>query len=149
MRTAQFNRTVRNFSGHISSTVKLLFVSFITATVLAVNSARAAEPAAPVVSAAELAERLDSARLGNALIRSKMDIQSPGAGKRTLQLQIKERRTKDATDIAYQVLWPNEHKGEAVILHQAQGAAKGSIIVPQQPVRSIKGLANERGIVRQ
>ena len=99
MRSAQFNRTVRNYSGHISSTVKLLFVSFITATVLAVNSARAAEPAAPVVSAAELAERLDSARLGNALIRTKLDIQSPGAGKRTLQLQIKERRTKGATDL--------------------------------------------------
>ena len=137
---------MRNLSGHISSTVKLLFVFFITATVLAVNSARAAEPAAPVVSAAELAERLDSARLGNALIRSKMDIQSPGAGKRTLQLQIKERRTKDATDIAYQVLWPNEHKGEAVILHQSQGAAKGSIIVPQQPVRSIKASQMNEGL---
>jgi len=126
--------------------VKLLFVSFITSTVLSVNSARAAEPAAPVVSAAELAERLDSARQGNALIRSKMDIQSPDAGKRTLQLQIKERRTKDATDIAYQVLWPNEHKGEAVILHQAQGAAKGSIIVTQQPVRSIKASKMSEGL---
>jgi hypothetical protein len=126
--------------------VKLLFVSFITATVLAINSACAAEPAAPVVSAAELAERLDSARQGNALIRSKMDIQSPNTGKRTLQLQIKERRTKDATDIAYQVLWPNEHKGEAVILHQAQGPAKGSIIVPQQPVRSIKASQMSEGL---
>jgi Outer membrane lipoprotein-sorting protein len=126
--------------------VKLLFVSFITATALAVNSARAAEPAAPVVSAAELAERLDSARQGNALIRSKMDIQSPNAGKRTLQLQIKERRTKDATDIAYQVLWPNEHKGEAVILHQSHGVAKGSIIVPKQPVRSIKGSQVNEGL---
>jgi hypothetical protein len=44
------------------------------------------------------------------------------------------------------VLWPNEHKGEAVILHQAQGAAKGSIIVPQQPVRAIKASQMNEGL---
>jgi len=146
MRSARFNRTMRNYPGHISSTVKLLFASFITAASLAVNSARTAEPGAATMSAVELAKQLNSVREGNALIRSKMDIQSPDAGKRTLQLQIKERRTKDATDIAYQVLWPNEHKGEAVILHQSQGVAKGLIIVPKQPVRSIKGSQVNEGL---
>ena len=34
MRSAQFNRTMRNYSGHISSTVKLLFASFITVACL-------------------------------------------------------------------------------------------------------------------
>jgi hypothetical protein len=126
--------------------VNLPFASFITAALLAVSSLRAAEPASAAMSAAELAERLDSNRQGNALIRSKMDIQSPESGKRTLQLQIKERRTKNATDIAYVVLWPNEHKGEAVILHQAENAAKGSIIVPQQPVRAIKTSQMKEGL---
>ena len=80
MRSAQFNRTMRNYSGHISSTVKLLFASFITAASLAVNSARTAEPGAATMSAAELAKQLDSVREGNALIRSKMEIQSPDTG---------------------------------------------------------------------
>jgi Outer membrane lipoprotein-sorting protein len=137
---------VRIYFWHISLSVNLPFASFITAALLAVSSLRAAEPASAAMSAAELAERLDSNRQGNALIRSKMDIQSPDSGKRTLQLQIKERRTKNATDIAYVVLWPNEHKGEAVILHQAQSAAKGSIIVPQQPVRAIKASEMKEGL---
>jgi hypothetical protein len=146
MKTAQFNRTVRIYSGHISSSVKLLFGSFIAAAVLAVGRMPAAEPASAAMSAAELADRLDSARQGNALIRSKMEIQSPDIGKRTLQLQIKERRTKTATDLVYQVLWPNEHKGEAVILHQAQGASKGWTILPQQPARSIKASQMNDGL---
>ena len=63
---------------------------------LAAGSARAAEPAAPAMSAAELAQKLDSVREGNSVIRSRMEIQS-NTGKRTFQLQIKERRTKSAT----------------------------------------------------
>jgi hypothetical protein len=73
-------------------------------------------------------------------------VQSTGGAKRVLQLQIKERRTKTTTDLVYQVLWPNEHKGEAVILHQAQGAATGSLIVPQQPVRAIKASQMGEGL---
>lgn len=146
MKKTRFNCTVRIYFGHISLSVNLLFVSFITAAALAVSSVRAAEPASSAISAAQLAERLDSNRQGNALIRSKMEIQSPDSGKRTLQLQIKERRTKTATDLVYQVLWPNEHKGEAVILHQAQGGPKGSIIVPGQPVRSIKASQMSEGL---
>ena len=37
-----------------------------------------------------------------------------------------------------EVLWPNELKGGAVILHQSGGTDKGSIMVPGQPVREIK-----------
>ena len=44
------------------------------------------------------------------------------------------------------MLWPNEHKGEAVILHQAQGAATGSIILPQQPVRAITSSQMSEGL---
>jgi len=89
------------------------------------------------MSAAELAGRMDTVSQGNALIRTKLEVRSGDGTKRVLQLQIKQRRTKTSTDLVYQVLWPNEHKGEAVILHQTQGMAKGSIIVPQQPVRPI------------
>ena len=99
------------------------------------------------MSAAELADRLDASSQGSALIRSKLEVRSLEGAKRVLQLQIKQRRTKAATDLVYQVLWPDDHKGEAVILHQSQGAAKGSIVVPRQPVRAITRLRNERRVV--
>jgi len=89
---------------------------------------------------------MDSVSQGNALIRSKLEVQSNGA-KRVFQLQIKQRRAKGATDVVYQVLWPNEHKGEAVILRQDGNSSKGSIIIPQQPVRAIKASQMSDGIL--
>ena len=109
----------------------------VTGAVLCTPIIRAQEPQ-PALSAAELASRVDEIHQGNALIRSKLEIQSADGNKRVLQLQIKERRAKPNTDIAYQVLWPNELKDQTIILHQGQGGAQGSIIVPQQPVRAIK-----------
>jgi len=126
--------------------VKLFFALAIAAPVLCVTSIRAEQPVPPTMSAAELVDRMETSRQGSALIRTKLEVQSSGGVKRVLQLQIKERRTKTATDLVYQVLWPNEHKGEAVILHQAQGAATGSIIVPQQPVRAIKSSQMGEGL---
>ena len=115
-----------------------LFALAIAATAFWIISLDAADPAAPALSAADLVSRVNALREGSALIRSKLEVQSSEGARRVLQLQIKERRTKTATDIVYQVLWPNEHKGEAVILHQAEGTPKGSIIIPRQPVRAIK-----------
>ena len=126
--------------------MKLFFALAIAAPVLCVTSIRAEQPAPPAMSAAELVDRMETSRLGSALIRTKLEVQSSGGAKRVLQLQIKERRTKTATDLVYQVLWPNEHKGEAVILHQALGATTGSIIVPQQPVRAIKSSQMGEGL---
>ena len=37
----------------------------------------------------------------------------------TLQLQIKERRTKSEVDLVYQVLFPKDRKGEAVLLRRS------------------------------
>jgi hypothetical protein len=126
--------------------VKPFFALAIAAAALCFISIRAAETAPPTISAAELVDRIESSRQGSALIRTKLEVQSTGGAKRVLQLQIKERRTKTTTDLVYQVLWPNEHKGEAVILHQAQGAATGSLIVPQQPVRAIKASQMGEGL---
>ena len=98
------------------------------------------------MSAAELAGRLEAVGQGDALIRTKLEVRAGDGTKRVLQLQIKQRRTKMGTDLVYRVLWPNERKGEAVILHQTQGAAKGSIIVPQQPVRTITSSQMSEGL---
>jgi Outer membrane lipoprotein-sorting protein len=121
-----------------SSPAKRFSTFVIGATALGMITLHAADPAAPALSATELAARMDALREGSALIRTKLEVQAADGARRVLQLQIKERRTKAATDIAYQVLWPNEHKGEAVILHQAGANPKGSIVKPSQPVRAIK-----------
>jgi hypothetical protein len=126
--------------------VKLSFALAVAAAVLCLNSVRAEEPEPPALSAAELAARMDALREGSALIRTKLEVQSSDGARRVLQLQIKERRTKTATDLVYQVLWPNEHKGEAVILHQAGGTPTGSIIIPRQPVRAIKASQMGEGL---
>jgi hypothetical protein len=124
--------------------VKFFFASVVIVA-LCLASVHAADPAPTPMSPAELAARMDSVSQGNALIRSKLEVQSNGT-KRVFQLQIKQRRTKGASDVAYQVLWPNEHKGEAVILHQTGNSSKGSIIIPQQPVRPIKASQMSDGI---
>jgi hypothetical protein len=116
--------------------MKLIFPCAVAAA-LSTISIYAAEPVPPAMSAAELAGRMNAVSQGNALIRSKLEVRSGDGTKRVLQLQIKQRRTKTSTDIVYRVLWPNDHKDEAVILHQAQGTSKGSVVVPQQPVRTI------------
>jgi hypothetical protein len=126
--------------------VKPFLTLAIAAAAFWLISIRAAEPGPPAMSAVELADWLNAVSQGNALIRSKLEVRSLEGAKRVLQLQIKQRRTKTATDLVYQVLWPDEHKGEAVILHQAQGAAKASIVVPQQPVRAIKSSQMNEGL---
>jgi hypothetical protein len=126
--------------------VKPFLALAIAAAAFCLISIRGAEPAPPAMSAAELANQLDAVSQGSALIRTKLEVRSLEGAKRVLQLQIKQRRTKTTTDLVYQVLWPDEHKGEAVILHQVQRVAKGSIIVPQQPARAIKASQMNEGL---
>jgi hypothetical protein len=146
MRTAQTNRSVRIHPVKISLAVKPFLALAIAAAAFCLISIRGAEPAPPAMSAAELADQLDVVSQGSALIRTKLEVRSLEGAKRVLQLQIKQRRTKTASDLVYHVLWPDEHRGEAVILHQAHGVAKGSIIVPQQPVRAIKASQMNEGL---
>jgi Outer membrane lipoprotein-sorting protein len=146
MRTAQTNRSMRIHPGKISLAVKPFLALAIAAAAFCLISIRGAEPAPPAMSAAELADQLDVVSQGSALIRTKLEVRSLEGAKRVLQLQIKQRRTKTTSDLVYQVLWPDEHKGEAVLLHQAHGVAKGSVIVPQQPVRAIKASQMNEGL---
>ena len=122
--------------------MKLFFLSVITAANLCLSSLPAAEPA---MSGAELADRMNVSSQGNASIRARLEIRS-GGGAHSFQLQIKQRRTKTATDILYEVLWPNERRGETVVLHQAQNASKGWTAVPQQPVREITASQMSEGL---
>lgn len=99
----------------------------------------AAENAAPM-SASELASRLSALQQdGASYVRLKMEIK--GAAKETLQLQIKQRRTRGATEIVYQVLFPKGRKGESVLLRKVGNrVASGSTLTPPNAVRPIDNL---------
>lgn len=85
-------------------------------------------------SAADLATSLAAAvQDGDSIVRAKFKTVTPGAAEPAqLQVQIKARRTKSSAEVAYQVLWPSERKGETVVLRQSPGGAPegGSLIPP-------------------
>ncbi len=89
--------------------------------------------------AADLAAKLDGVQTGSSLVRLKMTIQDPpGTATETLQLQIKERRTDEKSDVLYQILFPRERKAEAVLLSQSgDGGASGYHAVPPSTVTPI------------
>lgn len=99
-----------------------------------------ATEAPPALSAQDLAARLSALQQdGSSLVRLKMEVKPPaGAAKFSLQLQIKQRRTAKSTEVVYQVLWPKERMGEAVLLKQsAGGAASGSLFTPPNTVNAL------------
>ena len=102
-------------------------------------SARAAESPAPM-AANDLASRLSALRQdGVSYVRLKMEIK--GATKETLQLQIKERRTTNSSEVVYQVLYPKERKGESVLVRKiGAGPASGSVFLPPNTVSPIDDL---------
>src|SRR5258707_10313030 len=99
----------------------------------------AADNTAPM-SASELASRLGALRQnGVSYVRLRMEIK--GATTQTFQLQIKQRRTPNATEVVYQVLWPKERKGESVLLRKiGNRSASGSVFVPPNTLRPIADL---------
>jgi hypothetical protein len=106
---------------------------------LLASSVGGADTEPPAMSAGDLAARLSALRDGTSYVRLRLEVkQSSGATKTVLQLQIKQRRTKTATDLVYQVLWPKERKGEAVLLHQVDGRPPtGSLFAPPDRLRSL------------
>jgi hypothetical protein len=102
-------------------------------------SSRAAESPSPL-TANDLAFRLSAARQnGVSYVRLRMEIN--GVAKETLQLQIKERRTKNSSEVVYQVLYPKERKGESVLLRKVGSSpTSGSVFVPPITVRPINNV---------
>ena len=115
------------------------FAAAISGCALAIFSASAADTA-PVLSAPELAARLSALQQdGTSFVRLKLEVKQPaGTTKTALQLQIKQRRTKTTTEVVYQVLWPKERKGEAVLLRKSgDRPASGSFFRPPDTVRAL------------
>ena len=99
-------------------------------------SSRAAESPSPM-TANDLASRLSALRQnGASYVRLRMEIK--GATRETLQLQIKERRTENSSEVVYQVLYPKERKGESVLLRKiGNHPATGSVFVPPNTLSPI------------
>ena len=96
----------------------------------------AAEPEPAAMSASELAGRLSAKQQdGTSYIRLKMDV--AGGTKGALQLQIKSRATRGGTELVYQVLFPKERKGEAVLLRKSGGRISGAVFTPPEALRPL------------
>jgi len=79
-----------------------------------------------------------------AYVRLRLEIKQPGdTTKISLQLQIKERRTKTASDLVYQVLWPKERKGEGVLLHKTAGRPPKRITFHAARQAALSGLLTD------
>jgi len=106
---------------------------------LSVCFAGVADAESPVMSARDLAASLSVRQDGTSYVRLRLDVKQPNdMAKIALQIQIKQRRTKAANDLVYQVLWPKERKGEAVLLHEADGRPPtGSLFMPPDKLRSL------------
>ncbi|MBV8375720.1 MAG: outer membrane lipoprotein-sorting protein [Verrucomicrobia bacterium] len=102
-------------------------------------SSGAAETVPAGISAKELATSLSVLQEGRSYVRLRLEVKQPAdTTKITLQLQIKERRTKREADLVYQVLWPKERKGESVLLHQTEGEpSSGWLFVPPEKPRPL------------
>ena len=102
-------------------------------------SASAAESEAPM-TASDLASRLRALQENSvSFIRLRMEIK--GATNETLQLQIKERRTTNSSEVVYQVLYPKERKGESVLLQKVGNSrATVAVFLPPDALRPIDDL---------
>ncbi|HXM30374.1 MAG TPA: outer membrane lipoprotein-sorting protein [Chthoniobacterales bacterium] len=119
--------------------ISLRITASILGFILLVSVARGANLESSVTSARDLAATLSARQDGTSYVRLRLDVkQANDTTKIALQIQIKHRRTKAANDLVYQVLWPKERKGEAVLLHEADGRPPtGSLFMPPDKLRSL------------
>ena len=108
-------------------------------TLAALTACATLAASAAEMSPKELASAVAAKQEGDAYIRLRLQVKPSGsAADETLQIQIKERRTKTATDLVYQVLWPQPRKGESVLLHQEAGRpASGSFFTPPDKAQTL------------
>jgi hypothetical protein len=113
--------------------------TFAFGLALVISSAGADTEPAATMSASDLAARLFALQDGSSYVRLRLEVKQPiNTTKTTLQLQIKQRRTGKNTDLVYQVLWPKEREGEAVLLHKArENPLTGTVYIPPDKPRPL------------
>lgn len=136
---------MKNFPSLVSSLSACVLLAFASGAM-----AQTAAPVAAVgVSAKDLAAQLSALHQdGSSFIKLKMDVeQPPGTKTAALQLQIKQRRTRAGTEVVYQVLWPKERAGEAVLLRQAGNQApSGAMFMPPNTAKALTAAQMSGGL---
>jgi len=123
-------------SSEPSFTMTLRFATASLALALFSFSTSAAEPEPAAISAPELAAKLRAKHQdGTSYIRLRIEV--AGAAKSSLQLQVKSRVSGTTTDLVYQVLFPKERKGEAVLLQRKGGRISGTLFTPPNTIRPL------------
>ncbi len=115
--------------------MKLIYQIMVASVLfLPVNAAEIA-----AISAKDLAKKLSTLQQdGSSYVRLKLDVKpANGAAQFKLQLQIKQRRTANSTEMIYQVLWPKERAGEAVLLRLKGSEFSGAVLSPPNTVKSL------------
>jgi hypothetical protein len=122
--------------------IVLRVTAVILGFMLSVSFADGADAGSPAMSARDLATTLSTRQDGTSYVRLRLDVKQPNdTAKIALQIQVKQRRTKATNDLVYQILWPKERKGEAVLLHEADGRPPtGSLFIPPDKLRSLDAL---------
>ena len=87
---------------------------------------RAAGNDTPELSAKEMAARLTSNQEGSSVVRLKMEVKdsADGPAKADFQLLIKQRRTAEATDLVYQVLFRESARARLSSCARAPGTRR-------------------------
>lgn len=85
-------------------------------------------------SGTQLAAGLRGKEQGSSSVRARMQL---GGGNQVLQLQIKSRVSDASSDIVYQILFPKERKGEAVLLHRSGEKFTGAAFTLPDSVKPI------------
>jgi len=99
-----------------------------------------AADAPAALTAKDIAAKLSALQQdGSSYVRLTLDVKPPSGGaKITMQLQIKQRRSATSSEIVYQVLWPKERAGEAVLLRKTGNQpASGSAFTPPNTRRTL------------
>ncbi|GAA5115482.1 outer membrane lipoprotein-sorting protein [Luteolibacter yonseiensis] len=74
---------------------------------------------------------------GSSFAKVKMDVTSADGAKQSLQFQIKQRRSANTTEVVYQILWPKERMGEAVLLKRSGVEMSGTLLTLPDKVRNL------------
>ena len=108
---------------------------------LLAGNARAQAPSPATLTASDLAARLAAMReSGSAFVKVRAEISRPSTREKSvLQLQIKSRRSPKRTELVYQLIWPKERKGEAVLLvREGPDAPNGITFTPPGTLRTLE-----------
>lgn len=122
----------------------LVRVAFLSALIpCSFISAQDTPPGAKELAAQLSAKILD----GPSFVKLRMEITQPAAGTKTsMNLYLKARRSPSSTDILYQVIFPKERKGEAILVQKSSGRTSGSLVVPPGPPRPLSSAQMKEGI---